>query len=174
MFKKAALKDMPNDKETVVTDAKEARQEPKVEQDAEMSNSLSARSVSYIGPGVHFTGVIAASEGLVIEGSFDGTLTQEGRSVTVGRQGRFSGEMEAGEIDIRGKVDGDIYATERVRLHSGCEVTGAIYCKKIFTEEGALFNGTIDMSLEEIKLGSAKIELATSSGENVTRKVESG
>ena len=170
MFKKAELKELLNSKETVVTDAKQARTESKVEQDAEMTNSSSARSVSYIGPGVHFTGVIAATEGLVIEGSFEGTLTQEGRSLTVGRQGRVSGEMEAGEIDIRGKVDGNIYATERVRLHSGCEVTGAIYCKKIVTEEGALFNGTIDMSLEEIKLGSVKIELATSSGENVTKK----
>lgn len=170
MFKKTDLKDKPNDKETIVTEAKQQRQEPKVEQEAEMSNSLAARSVSYIGPGVHFTGVIAASEGLVIEGSFEGTLTQEGRSLTVGRQGRVSGEIEAGEIDIRGKVDGDIYATERVRLHSGCEVTGAIYCKKISTEEGALFNGTIDMSLEEIKLESAKIELATSSGEAVAKQ----
>jgi len=170
MFKKTELQDKHYDNEGIATDTQRPRQEPKVEQETGMSDSLSARSVSYIGPGVHFTGVIAASEGLVIEGSFEGTLTQEGRSLTVGRQGRVSGEIEAGEIDIRGKVDGDIYATERVRLHSGCEVTGAIYCKKISTEEGALFNGTIDMSLEEIKLESAKIELATSSGETVAKK----
>lgn len=170
MFKKTELQEKHYENESTGTDTKHPRQEPKVEQETGMSDSLSARSVSYIGPGVHFTGVIAASEGLVIEGSFEGTLTQEGRSLTVGRQGRVSGEIEAGEIDIRGKVDGEIYATERVRLHSGCEVTGAIYCKKISTEEGALFNGTIDMSLEEIKLESAKIELATSSGETVAKK----
>lgn len=169
MFKKSELKDKPNDKEPIFVAPAQETDEPEIDQEIEKSDILNARSVSYIGPGVHFTGDISASEGLVIEGTFEGTLAQEGRTLTVGRQGRVSGEIQAGEIDIRGKVDGDIHATERVRLHSGCEVTGNIFCKKISTEEGATFNGSIDMNLENIKPESAQIELATSSGEAVAK-----
>jgi cytoskeletal protein CcmA (bactofilin family) len=170
MFKKNELRDKPERRESVptISDSEEialpaAKEEP-------TGNSFHARSVSYIGPDVDFTGVLSASEGLVIEGSFEGKLIQIDRSLTVGKQGRISGQVEAAEIDVRGKIDGDIYASERIRLHSGCEVTGTIYCKKISTEEGAVFNGTVDMSLEEIKPEAARLELAAGTDNPLKQK----
>ncbi len=170
MFKKNELKDKSDKRETIPAISASEEAPPASAKEERTASSFHARSVSYIGPDVEFTGVLSASEGLVIEGSFEGKLIQIDRSLTVGKQGRISGQVQAAEIDVRGKVDGDIYASERIRLHSGCEVTGTIYCKRISTEEGAVFNGTVDMSLEEIKPEAAKLELAAGSEAPIKQK----
>jgi cytoskeletal protein CcmA (bactofilin family) len=170
MFKKNELKDKPSDKETIPAVSTNEESASRANQEAPTGASFHARSVSYIGPDVEFSGILSSREGLVVEGSFEGKLIQVDRSLTVGKQGRVNGQIQAGEIDVRGKIDGDIYASERICLHSGCEVTGTIYCKRISTEDGAVFNGTIDMSLDEIKPESAKLELAAGSEAQIAQK----
>lgn len=145
-------------------------QSPTTSSDEAPKTTSTARSVSYIGPDLHFTGLIRANEGLVVEGYFEGKLFQEDKPLTVGKKGRVHGQIQASEIDVRGQIDGDIYATECIRLHAGCEVTGTIYCKSISTEEGATFNGTVDMTLEEIKPEETSLELAASNEEEISQK----
>lgn len=164
MFKKTYPEDKVLDKSQVPSVSSDEAGAQPAEPEAERPTGSTARSVSYIGPDLHFTGVVSANEGLVVEGTFEGKLIQEHRSLTVGKRGRINGQIQAGEIDVRGKVEGDIYATERIRLYAGCEVTGTIYCKRISTEEGAVFNGSVDMSLEEIRPEGAKLELAGGTG----------
>jgi cytoskeletal protein CcmA (bactofilin family) len=160
MFKRTDTNRRFDDREPTMTpSANDSNDEKPAEATGKTSQST-ARSVSYIGPDLHFTGNISAKEGLVIEGTFEGKLIQEDRSLTIGKRGRINGLIQAGEIEVRGHIEGEIYATERIRLYSGCVVTGKIYCKNISTEEGAIFNGTIDMSQEVIKPEATKLELA--------------
>lgn len=171
MFKKNDSKEKLTLKDTLPPVSAKETAQPRAKQEQEKTTQSNARSVSYIGPDLHFTGVINAKEGLVVEGCFEGKLIQDDRPLTVGKKGRIYGQIQASEIDVRGKIDGDIYATECIRLHAGCEVTGNIYCKNISTEEGATFNGTVDMSLEEIKPEAANLELAANNEEAVSQKL---
>ena len=64
---------MFNKKDNDTSNVSEAKSEPvieteTIEEDKPIDPSLSARSVSYIGPGLTLTGEINADEGLVIEG----------------------------------------------------------------------------------------------------------
>ncbi len=55
--------------------------------------AFNARSVSYIGPGLRFTGEIVAEEGLVVEGEVEGTITSTDVSCTVGKHGTVKGTI---------------------------------------------------------------------------------
>ena len=64
---------MFNKKDNDTTHVSEPKSEPVIdaessEEDKPMDPGLSARSVSYIGPGLKLTGEVEADEGLVIEG----------------------------------------------------------------------------------------------------------
>lgn len=104
-----------------------------------------ARSVSYVGPALHFEGRIKAEEGLVIEGEVEGTVESGDKSLTVGKQGRVHGDLHGTVIEIRGKVDGEVYGRELVRLFPTAVIEGTIHCSNIVMEEGAVLNGTVDM-----------------------------
>lgn len=170
MFNKNNVKDLLDNNEPTPQMSATEEDPPKGSKDSAKPAVSNARSVSYIGPDFHFTGVVNAQEGLVVEGCFEGKLIQEDKPLTVGKKGRIYGEIQASEIDVRGTIEGDIYATQCIRLHAGCNVTGVIYCKSISTEEGATFNGKVDMTLDEIKPEAANIELAASNEKTVTKK----
>ena len=106
----------------------------------------SARSVSYIGAGLHMTGDIAAEENLIVEGAADGSINCIDKTLTVGKSGRVSGRIVGSVIELRGKVDGEIYSHEIVRLYSSAVIDGAIYCKRLVMDENAVFNGMGDMN----------------------------
>ena len=107
--------------------------------------AFNARSVSYIGPGLKFTGDIVAGEGLVVEGEVEGTITSTDKSCNVGKQGTVTGTIIGSVVELRGTVDGDVYSDELVRLYASAEVTGTIHCAKLVLDEGAAFNGDVDM-----------------------------
>jgi cytoskeletal protein CcmA (bactofilin family) len=160
MFKKTENNRRDDDQEpTMATSANDSSDEKPTEI-VEKISTTGARSVSYIGPDLHFSGNVTAKEGLVVEGTFEGKLIQEDRSLTVGKRGRINGLVQAGEIEVRGQIEGEIYATERIRLYAGCKVTGKIFCKNISAEEGSTLNGTIEMSQDVIKAKATKLKLA--------------
>ena len=125
-----------------------------------ISQELNTRSVSYIGPTVSFKGEISANEGLVVEGEFEGTLNQKDKSLTVGKQGRVTGEIHASVVDVRGTVEGEIHCDDIVHLYSSAEVSGTITCKRIVLDDGAVFNGTVNMEQDVIKLDRSDISVA--------------
>jgi cytoskeletal protein CcmA (bactofilin family) len=112
---------------------------------------------------VHFKGEISAEESLVIEGSFEGKINQKDRNLTVGKKGQVNAEIHAKTIEVRGRVDGDLYATEVIRLFATSTVNGNIFCKRIVMDDGAVFNGTFDMSLNGKKAANGKLVIADDS-----------
>jgi cytoskeletal protein CcmA (bactofilin family) len=150
------------DKEKPGNSAKDEVQEEvtPVKADANSEHpEFSARSVSYIGSGMQFSGEVTVSEGLVIEGTFDGNVTSTDENLTVGKKGRVTGELRGTTISLRGKVEGTIHAEDLVRLFSTAVVDGTVYCKRIIVDEGATLNGTVDMSADHS--ADAKPKLAS-------------
>jgi cytoskeletal protein CcmA (bactofilin family) len=120
----------------------------------------STRSVSYVGPTMYLCGEIAADEGLVIEGTVKGVIRHNKKTLTVGKQGRVEAEIYAKVVDVRGRVDGAIHGEEIVHLYPTAVVTGTIHCTRIVVDDGAEFNGTLDMSGKAVKAGKAKLAIA--------------
>ncbi len=106
---------------------------------------IRAKNVSVIGPTLEFKGELQADEDLVIEGQVDGTIAHHKKRLTIGKQGRVRADINANSVIVEGQLVGDIHGVEVVSLASGADVTGNIFCRRIVIEDGARFNGRIDM-----------------------------
>lgn len=143
---------MFNKKDGGTPDVSEPKSEPVIDTEGSETEagsrdpSLSARSVSYIGPGLQLSGEIKAEEGLVIEGEVEGKITSTDKNLSVGKKGRIKGEIVGSVIELRGTVEGDIYSDVLLRLFSSAVVEGKLYCKRLVLDEGAEFNGAVDMN----------------------------
>ena len=106
---------------------------------------IRSKNVSVIGPTLEFKGELQADEDLVIEGQVEGTIAHHKKRLTIGKQGRVRADIDANSVIVEGQLVGDIHGVEVVSLASGADVTGNIFCRRIVIEDGARFNGRIDM-----------------------------
>ncbi len=100
---------------------------------------------SVLGATLVFKGELSADEEILIEGTVEGTIAHHTKNVIVGKRGRVSALIHAHSVTIHGKVEGDIHGDALVALIDGCDVNGKIFCQRIIMEDGAHFNGTIQM-----------------------------
>lgn len=113
---------------------------PRSVQGEEQSND-----VSVIGETLHFKGELSAGEDLVIEGKVEGTVNQGKCCLTVKPKGVMLANVNATKIFIEGRVEGDLSATVSVTVRETGNVTGNIISPSVAIEEGATFNGNIEM-----------------------------
>ena len=100
---------------------------------------------SVFGSTLVFKGELSADEEILIEGTVEGTIAHHSKNVIIGKQGRVSALIHANSITIHGQVDGDIHGDVMVVLTDGCQVNGKIFCPRVVMEDGAKFDGTIQM-----------------------------
>ena len=143
--------DSPNEDDESLTDSQVIPFEEAKE--AIRRNSQTATgNVSVIGETLHFKGELSAGEDLIIEGKVEGQINQGKCCLTVKPKGELIANVHATKIFIEGKVDGDLAATVGVTIRESGEVTGNIVAPKVAIDEGATFNGQIDMrSPTEVK-----------------------
>jgi cytoskeletal protein CcmA (bactofilin family) len=119
------------------------------------SDSLRTNEIATIGKSVVVKGELSGSEDLVVDGSVEGSISLRGQSLTVGPNGRVKANIEARNVILHGRVDGDVHATERVELRKTASLSGDISTARISIEDGAFFKGTIDIQKPET---NAKVE----------------
>lgn len=107
--------------------------------------SSSDAAVSVIGESLHFKGELSAGEDLIIEGTVEGTINQGKCCLTLRPNGKIVANVNATKIFIEGNVDGDLHATVSVTVRKSGVVAGNIVAPTIAIEEGATFNGSIEM-----------------------------
>jgi cytoskeletal protein CcmA (bactofilin family) len=82
---------------------------------------------------------------LVIEGDVQGKVQMNNGRVTVAASGQVNADIEASEISIDGNVQGNLMATENVRLGATSRVQGSILTRRIAIEDGARLRGKVEM-----------------------------
>jgi cytoskeletal protein CcmA (bactofilin family) len=100
---------------------------------------------SILGPTIQFKGDLSADEDLIIRGRVEGTVKHSQR-LTVGAGGQVLASVEAKLVIVEGTVDGDIRAESSVSVRDQAHVTGNIVAPSVTIQEGARFNGHVDMS----------------------------
>ena len=111
--------------------------------------SVTTRSASVIGPTLKIKGELSANEDLIIEGEIEGKIAHQDKNLMVGKNGRVKADIHAQQVEILGKVDGDIRGDDIVKLAKTAEVNGNIHCGRIAMEDGARFSGMITMEKRE-------------------------
>jgi cytoskeletal protein CcmA (bactofilin family) len=79
-----------------------------------------------------------------IVGTYGVPRTMTSGNVVVEQRGRVSGDLVGRNVEIRGSVCGNVFATGEVRVKSTARVAGHILCGRIFVEGGAVIEGTIE------------------------------
>ena len=113
--------------------------------EAVRSHSVRSNEIATIGQSLVVKGELSGSEDLVVDGEVDGSIALHGQNLTVLPNGRVRANIEAGNVIVHGRVDGDIHASDRVELLKSASLTGNISTARILIEDGAFFKGTIDM-----------------------------
>lgn len=123
---------------------------------ADTMREARSSEIATIGKSVVVKGELSGSEDLVVDGEVEGSITLRGQSLTIGPNGRVRANIEARNVILHGRVDGDIHASERVELRKSASLAGDITTARISIEDGAYFKGTIDIQKPE---SGPKIEL---------------
>src|SRR5580658_8690038 len=110
---------------------------------------MRSAEVATIGKSVVVKGELSGSEDLVIDGEVEGSISLRGQTLTIGPNGRVRANIEAKNVIVHGRLDGDIHATERVELRKSAALTGDIATARISIEDGAFFKGGIDIQKAE-------------------------
>lgn len=108
-----------------------------------------------IGPSINVDGKLRGDEDLVIEGKVKGTVELKNNSVTIGSQGDVAADVYAHSIFVDGKMDGNLVASEQVVIRKSARVKGSIAAPRVSLEDGAQFNGSIDMDAKGETLSKA-------------------
>ncbi len=99
-----------------------------------------------IGPQVEIRGDVVFSGGLYVEGRILGkVLVEEGGNgtLTLAEQGHVEGEVRATVVVLSGRLDGDVYASERVELTPSARVNGNVHYQVVEMSAGAQLNGRL-------------------------------
>jgi cytoskeletal protein CcmA (bactofilin family) len=99
-----------------------------------------------LGRGLALKGELSGREDVSIDGVFEGQIHVSGAGVTIGANGRVSAEVEADEIIVEGRMEGNLHARERVILRRSANVNGNIETQRLLIEDGAIFRGRVEMA----------------------------
>ena len=105
-----------------------------------------------IGKTSEIYGRMVVGESLRIDGKVVGNIESEENSkvtVAVGEDGEVIGDIFAYRVMIAGKVEGNIYATERVEFHQTAHVRGDVTYGSIGIEHGARVIGLVIQGVDK-------------------------
>ena len=111
---------------------------------AKAEPNLNVNSISRISAGTVIKGEIISPSDIRIDGTFEGKVQTKGR-VVVGETAVVTGDIICENIDLWGKVNGNVYVKDTLALMEGCHVDGNLNIKRLSVELGATFNGNCRM-----------------------------
>ena len=104
-----------------------------------------------IGRSLVIKGEISGSESLFIDGKVEGSLNFPDNRVTVGRNGIVAASINAKEVVIMGKVQGNVQCADRLDIRSEGVLAGDVITHRISVEEGAMIKGGVEVRSPEKK-----------------------
>lgn len=97
-----------------------------------------------IGKNTKLSGRIEAKGAIRIDGELDGDIVVEG-NITIGIDGKITGNIEGNSIFISGTVNGNIKCKEHLRLGNTAKLFGDVEVKTLIIDENAIFDGKCKM-----------------------------
>ncbi|MCA9541104.1 MAG: polymer-forming cytoskeletal protein [Myxococcales bacterium] len=100
-----------------------------------------------IGPGTTIRGNITGDEDLVVEGRIEGSLRLS-RDLTVATGAVLQAEIEAANVQVSGRIQGNVTALETLVLDGDSVMVGDINTPRLHIADGARFKGRVHMDFE--------------------------
>lgn len=114
-----------------------------------------AESTSFFAETFKMLGNISAENDIRIEGVIQGNVSTS-KKIVVGKTGQIFGNVEASHLHVLGKIIGEIYIFDLVKIGSSAVVEGSIISRNIQIEPGAIVEATLKKMVSinsEIQIG---------------------
>jgi len=103
---------------------------------------------------VEIKGNLKFSGELTFDGKLDGEISTDG-VLNLGENSTVTGNIAAQSVVLRGKVNGNVTAKERIEIKSKAEMFGDIRSTKLVIEEGVTFVGKTEVNPNKVTPSSA-------------------
>ena len=135
-------------------------------------------AVATIGKSIIFKGELSGSEDLEVNGTVEGDVKLPDNTLIVGQSGHVKASIAAKSILIVGRVTGDVTATERIEIEASGIVEGDLRAPRLLVKEGAVMNGSVEMtgaskSLDGDKSSAARSDAGSSASTTSTTSTTS-
>lgn len=101
-------------------------------------------------------GEISADEDLVIDGKVIGSIRVPGHAIVIGPTAEIKADVLARHVEVRGRIDATLVASERALLRTGAHIAGRVVSPRLVVEEGAEVNGQLDTRNTDAAISVAK------------------
>ncbi|MFT3842969.1 MAG: bactofilin BacN [Myxococcaceae bacterium] len=108
---------------------------------------MASEQINIIGRGITIRGSLSGGGDLVIEGRVEGQVALKNH-LTIEQSGTVEADIKADELTINGEASGNIEANTRVAINNTAKVQGDIKSQRVVIEDGAVFNGSIEMDVK--------------------------
>jgi cytoskeletal protein CcmA (bactofilin family) len=106
-----------------------------------------AEQVNIIGRGITIRGNLSGAGDLVIEGQVEGQIALKNH-LTIENSGKVQADIRVEELTVNGEASGNIDAGSRVAINASAKVSGDIKAPRFVIEDGAVFNGSVEMDVK--------------------------
>ena len=100
-----------------------------------------------IGKTLDIEGEISGQENLSIEGRFQGKIFLNQNDVIIEHNATVKAEIHAKNAQIKGRVEGNIFASEKVHIKKNGHMNGDIFASRISIDDGAQFKGSVKINI---------------------------
>jgi cytoskeletal protein CcmA (bactofilin family) len=107
------------------------------------------------GQSIVIKGDISGGEDLVIAGRVEGSITLNGRVLTLAAGSHVVGDVEAGTVIVSGRMNGTIEAKDRLDIKSTAEVEGQLSTAKLIVADGSQMKAKVEMPARKARLAEA-------------------
>ena len=99
-------------------------------------------SITVLGSNAVFKGELNFKNTLCIDGKFEGKVKTSDKLI-VAEEGAVLAEIEAGIVICKGKIRGNIIASQKLEIHSTGKIIGDVHTPALMVELGAVMLGRV-------------------------------
>jgi len=112
-------------------------------------NAPTNNSKNVLNSDVELKGTLKFAGELTFDGKLDGDINSEG-SLNLGDNAVIKGNINVNTVVVRGKINGNVSAREKIDIKSKTEMFGDIRAPKLVVEEGVTFVGKSEVNPNKV------------------------
>jgi len=112
-------------------------------------NTTPNSSKNVLSSDVELKGNLKFSGELTLEGKLEGEINTDG-TLHLGETGVINGNLSVSSIVVRGKINGNVTAKDKIEIKSKAEVFGDVRASKLVIEEGVTFVGKTEVNPNKV------------------------
>src|SRR5256885_6165047 len=112
-------------------------------------NTTPNSSKNVLSSDVEIKGNLKFSGELTLEGKLEGEINTDG-ILHLGETGAVNGNLNVSSVIVRGKINGNVTAKDKIEIKSKAEVFGDVRAAKLVIEEGVTFVGKTEVNPNKV------------------------